>query len=206
MAPTEKGQDDNFKTHIMTDSVNHTTDNVVVISRDAWSRGATVAKTRKVQRLNKTETYIAYIFNHDEWTIVNGDPQWPNDVTPPIRLVFRKGEVVDICVWKQKEKYQQYHHVLTEDGAWFDETQKSKYAWMDHEGWKPREEVEKKEAERKHKLETAMHEELNEDEIVERIEQAARDRRALGHNRRQRGETAYEYWTAVAGRRGIDVG
>lgn len=189
----------------MTDTVNPQTENVVVVSRDAWSRGATIAKARKRQRCNKTETHIAYIFNHDEWAIINGDPQWPHDVSPPIRLVFRKGEVVDICVWKESEGRQMYHHVLEEDGPAFDETQKSKYAWMDHEGWKPREEVEKKEAERKHKLETAMHEEMNEDEILEQIEQAARDSRALGHNRRQRGYEAYEYWTAVAGRRAIEI-
>jgi len=188
----------------MTDTKNRT-ENVVVISQGAWSRGATIAKARKRQRLNKTETYIAYIFSHDEWTIVNGDPQWPGDTSPPIRLVFRKGEVEDICIWKQMEKYQQYHHLLTEDGAWFDETQKSKYAWMDHEGWKPREEVEKAEAEAKHKRETAMHEEMTEDEILEKIQEAIKDRGALGHGTRTRGWQAYDYWNAVAGRRGMEV-
>jgi hypothetical protein len=189
----------------MKDTVNRT-DNVVVISQGAWSRGATIAKARKLQRLNKTETYIAYIFNHDEWVIVNGDPQWPHDVTAPIRLVFRKGEVVDVCIWKETERGQMYHHVLEEEGPYFDETQKSKYAWMDHEGWKSREEVEKAEAEAKHKLETAMHEELSEDEILENIEQAEIARGALGHGTSQRGWESYRYWTAVAGRRGIDVG
>ena len=188
----------------MTDTVNRT-DNVVVISQGAWSRGATIAKARKVQRLNKTETHIAYIFNHDEWEIINGDPQWPDDVSPPIRLVFRKGELVDVCIWKETDRGQEYHHVLEPDGPAFDETQKSKYAWMDHEGWKPREEVEKAEAEAKHKRETAMHEEMTEDEILEKIQEAIRDRGALGHGTRTRGWKAYDYWTAVAGRRGMEI-
>ena len=183
----------------MTEATNRV-ENVVVISRNAWSRGATIEKARKRQRLNKTETYIAYIFNHDEWEVVGGDPQWANDVTGPVRLVFKKGEVTDIQLWNPHNTV-----VMNDDGPIFDETQKSKYAWMDHVGWKPREEVEKAEAEAKHKRETAMHEELSEDEIQETIEQASRDRRALGHSRRERGESAYEYWTAVAERRGIEV-
>lgn len=183
----------------MTDTVNRT-DNVVVVSRYAWSRGATVAKARKVQRLKKTESHIVYIFNHDEWEIVGGDPQWPHDVSGPVRLFFEKGELVNVQLWNPHNEV-----IMNSDGPIFDETQKSKYAWMDHEGWKPREEVEKAEAEAKHKLETAMHEELSEDEIVERIESARRDRGALGRGTAQRGWQAYRYWTAVAGRRGIEI-